>query len=83
LNVFKELRDEGFAFKLYIAGDGPLYEQYATFIKENNLQDKVCMSGHLDYLSLKKLYRQADFLVQAPIAEGYGKAPVEGFFFMG
>ncbi len=38
------------------------------------------MAGKKTFTELRSLYRQSDFVVQAPLFEGFGKVPVEGFF---
>ncbi len=80
LDAFKILHDEGFRFYLYVVGDGPLMYAYKQFIDKNNLQQSITLTGNITYTDLRILYRRADFLIQATLAEGYGKAPIEGFF---
>ncbi len=80
LTVFKILQNKDFPFHLYIAGDGPLLQQYSEFIKNNGLEQNITLTGRVGEEEIRQLYRKADFLIQAPIAEGYGKVPVEGFF---
>ncbi len=80
LDCFLILKKEGFAFQLYIAGDGVLKESYETFVQQNDLADCVVITGKQNYEELKALYRKADFLVHASLVEGYVKVPVEGFF---
>ncbi len=81
LDSFLPLHKEGFDFRLYIAGDGPLREAYALFIAKHGLSAKVFLTGMLDEGQMKSLYRSADFVLQASLVEGYGKVPVEGFFY--
>jgi glycosyltransferase involved in cell wall biosynthesis len=38
------------------------------------------LAGKKNYTELQALYRQHDFVLQAPLKEGFGKVPVEGFF---
>ena len=80
LNAFKILKEQKFIFKLYIVGDGFLKEQYEKFIDENNLHDCVTLTGKKNFYELRNLYRESNFLIQAPFAEGFGKVPIEGFF---
>lgn len=80
LNNFKILFDEGINFKLLIVGEGPLKQKYLEFIENNNLHNNIFITGKKTAIELRALYRQADFLVQAPLAEGFGKVPAEGFF---
>ncbi|HXL58023.1 MAG TPA: glycosyltransferase, partial [Chitinophagaceae bacterium] len=48
--------------------------------EQNNMQDKVCLTGRKTHHELRELYRKADFVVQATLVEGFGKVPIEGFF---
>ena len=80
LDAFKLLHEKDFSFHLYLVGDGPLMKQFNDFIVQNNLQEHITLTGKKTYTALRVLYRDADFLVQAPLAEGYGKVPIEGFF---
>ncbi len=80
LECFKTVHEEGVDFRLYIIGDGPMFNANSDFIKENGLANKIIMSGNKDYDELKNAYREADFLVHPSLAEGYVKVPVEGFF---
>lgn len=74
------LKKENFLFTLYIVGDGPLRESYQEFIDTNQLEDRVFLTGKKKYEELRLIYRQADFLLQASLTEGFGKTPMEGFF---
>jgi len=80
LNAFKIFYRKGFAGRLFIVGDGPLKERYQQFINENNLQENIIIVGKKNPSRLRDLYRQSHFIIQAPLAEGFGKVPVEGFF---
>jgi len=80
LNACKVLNDEGYAFKLYVVGDGELKGTYEQFVIDNNLQHCIEISGKKNYTQLRQLYREADFLIQATLVEGFGKVPIEGFF---
>lgn len=80
LDTCLQLKEKQIPFSLVIVGDGPLKTQYENFITENNLKDNIKMIGSLNFSQLRDLYRQNDFIVQAPLSEGFGKVPVEGFF---
>ncbi len=67
-------------FHLFMVGDGELRKQYEKFIEDNNLQSLITITGKLNYTEVRELYRQTDFVVQAPTVEGFGKVPVEGYF---
>ncbi len=80
LEAFKLLYEKSFSFCLYIVGAGPLMKEYNEFIKKNNLNKCVILAGKKTSAELQALYRQSHFIVQAPLAEGFGKVPIEGFF---
>ena len=80
LDEFKKLYQEGFQFKLYVVGDGPLKKSYEKFVEENRMQPVVCVTGKKNTGELRALYRKADFVIQATRVEGFGKVPIEGFF---
>jgi len=80
LEAFRQLHKEGFCFQLHIVGDGPLKKNYAAFNAVHGLDQFVRLEGKKTDGELRALYRQSDFLIQAPRVEGFGKVPVEGFF---
>lgn len=74
------LRRQNFPFHLTIVGDGPMRQTLSNFIREHNLETQVELVGKKNHVELRALYRQHDFVVQAPLSEGFGKVPIEGFF---
>ena len=74
------LKKQGVLFSLTIVGDGPMRKELEAMIEENKLQDEIKLAGKKKYGELRALYREHDFVVQAPLAEGFGKVPIEGFF---
>lgn len=80
LNACLHLKNNGIPFHLKIVGDGPLRSTYEKFIQEAQLENEIQIIGSVNFLKLKELYRENDFVVQAPLSEGFGKVPVEGFF---
>ncbi len=81
LEVFKQLKEKNFACKLIIAGDGKLKSQLQAFIAVHQLSATIILAGHLPTEDLKEMYLQSDFIIQLPQAEGFGKVPMEGFFY--
>jgi len=77
LEVCKYLKKYNFSFYWYIIGDGYMRKTYEQFVKDNNLDDVVCIAGKKTYEELQVLYRKANFMVQATLVEGFGKAPIE------
>jgi glycosyltransferase involved in cell wall biosynthesis len=74
------LKQNNFPFKLTIVGDGPMRKELEAMIEENKLHHDITLVGKKNDLELRELYRNNDFVVQAPLSEGFGKVPVEGFF---
>jgi glycosyltransferase involved in cell wall biosynthesis len=74
------LKKHNFPFYLTIVGDGPMYKELEAFIADNDLGREVQLVGKKNHVELRQLYRENDFVVQAPLSEGFGKVPVEGFF---
>jgi len=77
LEVCKRLYEKKFCFHWYIVGDGPLRKSLENFVTENGLESCVTLTGKKSFSELRDLYRQSNFLVQATLIEGFGKAPVE------
>ena len=75
-----ELKKQSFPFSLKIVGGGPMLKELQQFIRENDLEKEVELTGKKRTDELRELYRQSDFVVQAPRFEGFGKVPIEGFF---
>ncbi|MCW3110505.1 MAG: glycosyltransferase [Segetibacter sp.] len=74
------LKQQGFPFSLTIVGDGPMRAELENLVEKSGLQKEIKLVGKKKYSELRELYRQHDFVVQAPLSEGFGKVPVEGFF---
>ncbi|MBC7722669.1 MAG: glycosyltransferase family 4 protein [Pedobacter sp.] len=74
------LRQQHIPFTLTLVGDGILKDAYQIFIDEYQLNNQIFIAGKKTSTELRELYRQNDFVVQAPIYEGFGKVPIEGFF---
>lgn len=74
------LKKQNFSFFLTIVGDGPMRDTLEKFILNNDLAGDVILTGKLKTEELRALYRKHDFVVQAPLYEGFGKVPVEGLF---
>lgn len=80
LEVCKKLQTNNFSFHWYIVGDGPLKDEYMKFVEDNGLRCCVFITGRKTYGELRILYREAHFLVQPTLVEGFGKAPIEAMF---
>jgi glycosyltransferase involved in cell wall biosynthesis len=77
----KLLQENQVDYKLHIAGDGTKLNSLIGLVDKLSLNDNVFFYGNIAHSDLRKLYRKADFIVQSPIAEGFGKVPMEAFFY--
>lgn len=80
LETMAKLKMLNVNFILWVAGEGENLKQYENFVSKNNLQEDVCFLGNIKQDQLREYYRKADLIIQAPIQEGFGKVPIEGFF---
>jgi glycosyltransferase involved in cell wall biosynthesis len=80
LKACVQLKKAGQPFVLFIAGQGKLHDTLLTFIHNEGLQDQVKLLGVIPQEALRTYYRNADFVIQPSIIEGYGKVPVEAMF---
>jgi glycosyltransferase involved in cell wall biosynthesis len=68
-------------FVLWVAGEGENLKAISgILLVKNNLQEDVLFLGNIKQEQLREYYRKADLIIQAPIHEGFGKVPIEGFF---
>jgi len=80
LKACKSLQENKVDFHLTVVGDGPMRSQLEQFVSSNRLTDHVFFAGKKTHVELRQLYREHDVVVQAPLKEGFGKVPIEGFF---
>ncbi len=80
LKACEILKRRNFSFHLTVVGDGPMRSELYDFVSDHNLSSEITFAGKMNFQELRQLYRQNDFVVQAPLAEGFGKVPIEGFF---
>jgi len=64
------LRDCGLEFECAIAGEGPERKHLEWLIRENLLQDRVTLLGHVPRKQMDSLYRRADLVVLTSRSEG-------------
>jgi len=62
-------------FKLFIYGEGKLKNRINYFIKENNLNHRITIMGHVK--NKEKIYRDADLIILSSIFEGIPNCIVE------
>jgi colanic acid/amylovoran biosynthesis glycosyltransferase len=64
------LRDLGSRFECVIAGEGPERRGLELLIRENHLQDRIKMLGHVPRDEMDSLYRRADVVALTSRSEG-------------
>ena len=77
LDALKPLADEGLAFATFISGIGPTYDETAARIIALGLQDRVRMTGYVDYGDVPAIYRRASIFVSPTYAEGFSNTILE------
>lgn len=80
IRMLKMLTERGWQAELHLLGDGDQRPTLKTLGSELGIAERVYFDGAQPHDVVRQAYRQADFVVQAPHAEGYGKVPIEAFF---
>lgn len=75
VKIMKELSDEGFSFSLVIIGGGPEEKRMREEIQNNNMQDKIFMTGAKK--NPHNITSQADCFICSSFNEGYSTACTE------
>lgn len=70
LQACRQLRQEGFRFRLTLVGDGPDRASLEKFVEENDLRELVNFTGALGQDKVRSHYDRADLFVLASFAEG-------------
>jgi colanic acid/amylovoran biosynthesis glycosyltransferase len=72
------LRDREPNFECVIAGEGPERRRLEVLIRENRLQDRFTLLGHVPRTQMDSLYRCADIVVLTSRSEGIPLVLMEG-----
>ncbi|WP_310378251.1 glycosyltransferase [Flavobacterium sp.] len=81
IKIVKALNKTGIKSTIDLYGDGILYDEIATVIRENNLQESVFLKGNANKESLIEVYKNSHFLVlQSGSFEGWPKVVAESMF---
>ena len=78
LEACSMLKREGIPFRLEMAGDGALREQYVDFVKEHQLQDQVRFCGWIGEDGKADFFKRIDVLCLPSRREGLPVALLEG-----
>jgi len=78
LEAIKKLKAQNSLLKTIIIGDGPLRPEIEKYIKDNNLQANIELSGWLPSIEdLAKVYNQSKILVMPSFNEGGPRVTLE------
>ena len=74
------LKEAGIPFVLTIVGAGKSYNDYKHYLEQHKLENEIILAGPKNYMEVRELLRQNDFLVHASLSEGFAKVPIEAMF---
>jgi glycosyltransferase involved in cell wall biosynthesis len=80
LRAIKILNEMGVKSQIYFLGDGVMRDSLIKLVSDLGIESQVCFNGFTSQEEVRNFYRKADFVIQAPLIEGYGKVPIEAFF---
>lgn len=80
VQAIAELKRRGIDCRLDILGDGEEQAELRTQVHDLEISHRVFFHGYVAQNTVREFYRTADFVIQAPLTEGFGKVPVEAFF---
>ncbi len=72
-----DLKRRGFAFRAAMAGDGPMRDQVAGWIREEGLAGEVTLEGFVGEERLRTLYDQSDIYVSVSRSDSTSQALLE------
>ena len=75
INIFKELKDEGYQFKMILVGDGPEHQNIVNEVKNLGLDEDVILIG-MDK-NPHKYTAKSDVFICSSYSEGYSTACAE------
>ena len=74
----RKLKNQGTLFRCWIAGEGSERRELERLIRGLNLQDEVCLLGHLCRAQLDSFYAACDLVVLTSRSEGLPLVLMEG-----
>ncbi len=78
IDIIKHLKNKNIDCCLDIVGDGPLYEDLNSLIKESGLENQITMRGHVE--QPYELIQQSDCFILPSVSEGISRAVLESLF---
>lgn len=80
LHALRYIIEQGTDCVLDLLGDGNQRHVLEKQANHLGLKDKVFFHGNVSHSTVREFYRRADFVIQSPYSEGFGKVPMEAFF---
>jgi glycosyltransferase involved in cell wall biosynthesis len=80
IRAVRALREMQIDVELHILGDGTARADLEQLAVSLDIAERIHFHGNVAHEQVRYFYRTADFVIQAPYAEGYGKVPIEAFF---
>lgn len=80
IRAVKQLQIKGVQAELHILGGGTMRDTLSQLAHNLGIAEQIHFHGVTPHSQVRQFYRDADFVIQAPFAEGYGKVPIEAFF---
>lgn len=81
IEILSEIRKKNENYKLLMIGTGELHSQVTQVIKENNLENQVCVMDKIPNCDIWELFRIADCFVNLNQHEIFGMAILEAMFY--
>lgn len=78
IEVFRELKEDGYRFKCFFAGDGPLKESLKLKVKGLKLEEQIIFLGNID--NIADYLNASDVFVFPSFSEGLSVALMEAMF---
>ncbi len=79
IHAVKILRDRLIQVELNLLGDGENRRNLEQLSRSMRLTEIVHFCGRVSHDSVREFYREADFVVQPSLTEGFSKVPMEAF----
>jgi glycosyltransferase involved in cell wall biosynthesis len=79
IHAVKILHDRLIPAELYLLGDGENRQNLEELSRSMGLNEIVHFCGRVSHDSVREFYREADFVIQPSLTEGFSKVPMEAF----
>lgn len=79
IHAVKILYDMHIPAELYLLGDGENRRNLEQLSRSMGLNEIVHFCGRVSHDSVREFYREADFVIQPSLTEGFSKVPMEAF----